>query len=118
MKVASALCVVVSSITSVVARGVTPVLAAPYAATMVLKENVVTASMLDAMMPRILSTASAPIRAGSDAGMKSFNTTAIKAVATPSSENKVARNHSRLVTRTAIQRQRAIIRKPSRQPTP
>jgi hypothetical protein len=44
-----------------VARGVTLLVAAPYAVTMVDRENVVTASIDDAMIARILSTASAPI---------------------------------------------------------
>ncbi|MNE95611.1 hypothetical protein D3C80_1937200 [compost metagenome] len=68
-KVASTFCVVLSSITSLVARGVTFVVAAEYAETIVLNENVVTVNMLEAMMPSILSTASAPIFVGSSSGM-------------------------------------------------
>ena len=65
---------------------------------MILKENVVTASMLEAMMPSILSTESAPIFAGSDGGTKSRKAMASKAVTTPASENSVVRNHRRFVT--------------------
>lgn len=42
-----------------VARGVTVLVANPYADVMMLRENVVTASMLDAMIVGMLSTASA-----------------------------------------------------------
>lgn len=69
MNVASTFCVVLSSMTSFVARGVTLLVAAVNAETIVLSENVVTASMLLAMMPRMLSTASAPIFVGRSLGI-------------------------------------------------
>jgi hypothetical protein len=55
--------------TSRVARGVTLLVAAVDAATITLREKVVTANMLEAMMLRMWSTASAPIRVGISLGM-------------------------------------------------
>ncbi|HRP98053.1 MAG TPA: hypothetical protein PL143_17585 [Rhodocyclaceae bacterium] len=69
MKVASTFCVVVSSRSRRFARGVSMLAAEACAPTIVLSENVVTASMLDARMPRMRSTASAPIRVASSAGI-------------------------------------------------
>ena len=68
MKVANTFCVVLSSMTRPVALGVTLLVAAEKAETIVLSENVVTVSMLDAMIPRIRSTESAPIRVDRFAG--------------------------------------------------
>jgi hypothetical protein len=56
-----------------------------------------------------LSKVSAPIRIGNDLGMKSLNTTAISALATPSSENSLALDLSRLVSQLNRPHQRAII---------
>ena len=69
MKVASAFCEVESSIKSLVARGDTLLVAAVKAETMVDSEKIVTASMLDAMMPSTLSTASAPILVSRSSGI-------------------------------------------------
>ncbi|MNE14096.1 hypothetical protein D3C80_1069550 [compost metagenome] len=60
-------------------------------------------------MPNILSTASAPIRAGKLTGTASLNTMASSAVTTPNREKSVALNQRRLAIRVAIQRQRAIM---------
>lgn len=58
-----AFCAVLSATSIWVARGVIVLLAPETAETIAVSEKVVTASMLDARMPRILSTASAPILA-------------------------------------------------------
>ena len=76
---------------------------------MVLSEKVVTASMLEAMMLRILSTASAPTRADNDQGMASLNRIDARAVATPRSENNAARSHNFFDNCVRVQRQRAIM---------
>ena len=84
MNVASAVCAVRSSTTSWAARGVAPLAADAKACTMVEIENVVTASMLAAMMPRIRSTASAPIWLDTASGMKRSRNSALNAVPSPS----------------------------------
>ena len=61
MKVPRAFCAVVSSISSFAARGVTLLVAALYAETMVVSEKVVTASMLVARIWRMSSIELDPI---------------------------------------------------------
>ena len=100
MKVANACCEPESSISRVEARGVALLLAAEYAATMVDNENVVTASMLDARMPRMLPTAEAPILVARPSGIRPLATVPISAVATASTPYSAERNHSRRVMRS------------------
>lgn len=76
---------------------------------MVESEKVVTASMLDAMTWRIVSTASAPIFAEMPKERNGVATTEITAEATASSEISVARNHRRRVTSPISQRKRGVI---------
>ena len=61
MKVDKAFWAVESSTSSCVARGVSAALAAENAETIAVSEKVVTASIDEARMPRMLSTASEPI---------------------------------------------------------
>ncbi|CDU00774.1 exported hypothetical protein [Vibrio diabolicus] len=83
-KVAKAFCVVLSSINSFVARGVTPALAALYAETIILSENVVTASMEVARIFNMLLSKSLLTLIAGGRVMNWFKTMDIRAVATAS----------------------------------
>lgn len=82
MKVASAFCDVGSSIRIFDARGVAFPAAAEKAATMVPSEKVATASMLEARILRMPSTASAPITLSMSSGKNREVCAATSAVAT------------------------------------
>jgi hypothetical protein len=98
MNVESAFCDVASSMSSFVARGVTVFVAALYADTIVVSENDVTTSMLDARMFKMLSTASAPICAERSSGISGAATMATSAATTPRSDSRLARNQSLCVS--------------------
>ena len=91
---------------------VTFVVAAENAETMVLREKVVTVSMLDAIMLRILSTEFAPIFAERSAGIYGVATIAMRAVATAAMENSVALNHIRRVRTLNDQNRRELMHSP------
>ena len=105
MKVDSTLLVSSSSISSLVARGVTLVVAALKAEVMTPREKVVTASMLEAMMVSRLSTASGLRSKGSSQRKYSSTSSATMAVSIPARPYATTRHHSCRRTRSNIQRQ-------------
>ncbi|ACT41777.1 hypothetical protein AA99_5118 [Escherichia coli 2-052-05_S1_C1] len=77
--------------------------------TMILSENVVTASILDASMFRMLSTASAPTFTETDSGIIDLKRIDKRAVIIATIANNVALNHSFLIVCFSIHFQREII---------
>lgn len=76
---------------------------------MILSENVVTASILDASMFRMLSTASAPTFTETDSGIIDLKRIDKRAVIIATIANNVALNHSFLIVCFSIHFQREII---------
>src|SRR5690606_40747132 len=91
-KVDSAFCAVLSSIRSWVARGVTCWAAREKAATMAVSEKVVTASIDEARMVRILSTESLPILRLNSYGISGASQALARARTTDKAEISAARN--------------------------
>lgn len=87
-KVARAFCVVLSSINSLVALGVTPALAALYAETIMLSENVVTASIDVARIFNMLFSSSLLTLMVGGRVINLFKTIEIRAVTTASKAKK------------------------------
>lgn len=76
---------------------------------MALNENVVTASMLEAMILRMLSTALAPMLMADGTSSHGVTSQAISAVSTPPSEKSVARYHNDRCSRRHTHWKRPII---------
>jgi hypothetical protein len=96
MKVARAVCALLSSINSLAARGVTVVVAIPKAETMALSEKVATTSIELARMERMLPTESAPKRSASPGSRLGLKKAPTRAATTPSAQYSAVRTHIRL----------------------